>query len=33
MESKISISDLNFFYGKEQALFDIALEIPHREVV
>ncbi|MEO7660602.1 MAG: phosphate ABC transporter ATP-binding protein PstB [Pyrinomonadaceae bacterium] len=33
MESKISISDLNFFYGKEQALFDISLEIPDREVV
>lgn len=33
MDSKISISELNFFYGKEQALFDISLEIPNREVV
>jgi phosphate transport system ATP-binding protein len=33
MQSKISISNLNFFYGKAQALFDICLEIPEREVV
>ncbi len=33
MESKISISKLDFFYGKEQALYDISLEIPAREVV
>ncbi|MEZ5427452.1 MAG: phosphate ABC transporter ATP-binding protein PstB [Pyrinomonadaceae bacterium] len=33
MESKISVSNLNFFYGKSQALFDISLEIPEREVV
>lgn len=33
MESKISISNLNFFYGKAQALYDINLEIPEREVV
>jgi phosphate transport system ATP-binding protein len=33
MESKISITNLDFYYGKEQALFDITLEIPSREVV
>jgi phosphate transport system ATP-binding protein len=33
MQSKISISNLNFFYGKAQALYDICLEIPDREVV
>jgi len=33
MPSKISISNLNFYYGKSQALYDIALEIPDREVV
>ncbi|MFN0139666.1 MAG: phosphate ABC transporter ATP-binding protein PstB [Pyrinomonadaceae bacterium] len=33
MQSKISISNLDFFYGKSQALFDITLEIPEREVV
>ncbi|MCY7375775.1 MAG: phosphate ABC transporter ATP-binding protein PstB [Pyrinomonadaceae bacterium] len=33
MPSKISISNLNFYYGKEQALYDISLEIPAREVV
>ena len=33
MESKISISNLDFFYGKAQALFDITLEIPERQVV
>jgi phosphate transport system ATP-binding protein len=33
MQSKISISNLNFFYGKAQALYDISLEIPERQVV
>jgi phosphate transport system ATP-binding protein len=33
MESKISISNLDFFYGKDQALFNISLEIPPREVI
>ncbi len=33
MGSKISISNLNFFYGKSQALFDVSLEIPEREVM
>jgi phosphate transport system ATP-binding protein len=33
VESKISISNLNFFYGKAQALHDITLEIPARQVV
>lgn len=33
MESKISIKNLNFFYGDFQALHDISLEIPEREVV
>lgn len=33
MESKISISNLDFYYGKSQALFGISLEIPEREVV
>ncbi len=33
MQSKISISNLNFYYGKEQALHDITLEIPERQVV
>lgn len=33
MQSKISVSDLNFFYGKAQALYDISIEIPEREVV
>jgi len=33
MDSKISISNLNFFYGKAQALHDITLEIPERQVV
>ncbi len=32
-QSKISVSDLDFFYGKVQALFDISLEIPEREVM
>jgi phosphate transport system ATP-binding protein len=33
MQSKISISNLNFYYGKEQALHDITLDIPERQVV
>ena len=31
--SKISVSNLDFFYGKTQALFDISIEIPEREVI
>ncbi len=31
--SKISVSDLNFYYGKAQALYDISLKIPEREVI
>jgi len=31
--SKISVSDLNFYYGKAQALHGISLEIPEREVI
>lgn len=30
---KISVQDLSFFYGKSQALHNIALEIPEREVM
>lgn len=33
MQNKISIKALNFFYGKAQALYDISLEIPEREVI
>ncbi|MBA3353450.1 MAG: phosphate ABC transporter ATP-binding protein [Blastocatellia bacterium] len=33
METKISISNLNFYYAKAQALFDITLEIPPRQVI
>lgn len=33
MDSKISIKNLNFYYGDFQALHDISLEIPEREVV
>ncbi len=33
MQSKISVSDLNFFYGKTQALHGVSLEIPAREVI
>ena len=33
MENKISISNLNFFYGKAQALYDISLEVPERQVI
>ena len=31
--SKISVSDLNFFYGKAQVLHDISIDIPEREVI
>ena len=30
---KISVRDLNFFYGKSQALHNITLDIPEREVM
>jgi phosphate transport system ATP-binding protein len=33
MNSKISISNLDFYYGKAQALHGISLEIPQREIV
>ena len=33
MESKISIKDLDFYYGDFKALHNISLEIPEREVV
>lgn len=33
MESKIKIVNLDFFYGNAQALHDITLDIPEREVV
>ena len=33
MESKISVSNLNLFYGDVQALFDIAIDIPERQVI
>lgn len=33
MTSKISISNLDFYYGKNQALYDVNLEIPEREVM
>jgi phosphate transport system ATP-binding protein len=32
-EHKISVRGLNFFYGKSQALYDISLDIPEREVM
>jgi len=32
LQAKISISNLNFFYGKAQALHDITLEIPERQI-
>ncbi len=31
--SKISISNLDFYYGKAQALYDISLELPENEVI
>src|SRR5690606_9141011 len=33
MTSKISIKNLDFFYGKDQALYNISLEIPERQVI
>jgi phosphate transport system ATP-binding protein len=30
--TKISVRNLNFFYGRSQALYDISIEIPEREV-
>lgn len=33
MKSKISVSNLDFFYGESQALFDISIEIPERQVM
>lgn len=33
METKIHVSNLDFFYGAAQALYDITLEIPERQVV
>jgi len=33
MDKKISVSNLNFFYGKAQALYDISLDVPEREIV
>lgn len=33
MQSKISISNLDFYYGRSQALHDISLNIPERQVV
>jgi phosphate transport system ATP-binding protein len=33
MQNKISVSNLDFFYGKSQALHGISLEIPEREVM
>jgi phosphate transport system ATP-binding protein len=33
MSTKIRIRNLNFFYGSAQALYDISLDIPEREVV
>ena len=30
--TKISARNLNFYYGKSQALFDISLDIPERRV-
>lgn len=33
MKSKISVSNLDFFYGESQALHDISIEIPERQVM
>ncbi|HSI88477.1 MAG TPA: phosphate ABC transporter ATP-binding protein PstB [Pyrinomonadaceae bacterium] len=33
MKPKISINNLDFFYGSDQALFDITLDIPENEIV
>lgn len=33
MNNKISVSNLDFYYGAAQALYDITLEVPEREVM
>lgn len=33
MDNKIIVSNLDFFYGKAQALYDISINIPEREVI
>ncbi len=33
MKSKIEVKNLNFYYGSNQALYDISLEIPERKVM
>jgi phosphate transport system ATP-binding protein len=33
MDNKITVSNLDFFYGKAQALYDISINIPEREVI
>lgn len=33
MQNKISVTKLDFFYGKSQALYDISLEIPQNQVM
>lgn len=33
MRSKITVKNLNFYYGSVQALWDVSIEIPDREVV
>ena len=33
MDPKIKVTNLNFFYGSDQALFDISLDIPEHEVI
>ena len=33
METKIKISNLDFYYGKVQALFDVTLDVPERQIV
>lgn len=33
MANKIEVLDLNFFYGNAQALYDISMAVPEREVV
>src|SRR6185369_1354816 len=32
-KAKVSVQDLNFFYAKVQALHDITIEIPERQVM
>lgn len=33
MTNKIEVTNLDFFYGKAQALFNITLEVPERQVI